>query len=133
MLLGRDEILKASDLPTQDVDCPEWGGVVRVRGLRAEERAAFHNRQVKLVSKGTKVEAVVNRDTANDAFLVSLAAVNDNGDPVFTEKDVAELAKKSSLVITRLSKAIQDLSGMSKEAEELLGKNSEDTGGSPSS
>ena len=27
-LLGRDQILTAQDLPTVDVDVPEWGGTV---------------------------------------------------------------------------------------------------------
>ena len=30
-LLSRDAILQAQDLPHEDVEVPEWGGMVRVR------------------------------------------------------------------------------------------------------
>ena len=41
MYLTRDAILQATDLTFEDVAVPEWGGVVRVRGLTGTERDAF--------------------------------------------------------------------------------------------
>ena len=41
MRLSRDDILKAEDLTTEEVDVPEWGGTVLVRGLTGRERDEF--------------------------------------------------------------------------------------------
>ena len=41
MRLSREDILKAEDLPTEEVPVPEWGGSVLVRGLTGRERDLF--------------------------------------------------------------------------------------------
>ena len=39
--LSRDTILQREDIKTEDVEVPEWGGTVRVRGMSGVERDAF--------------------------------------------------------------------------------------------
>ena len=39
--LSRDAILQREDIKTEDVEVPEWGGTVRVRGMSGVERDAF--------------------------------------------------------------------------------------------
>ena len=39
--LSRDAILQREDIKTEDVEVPEWGGTVRVRGMSGVQRDAF--------------------------------------------------------------------------------------------
>ena len=39
--LSREEILSVHDIVTEEVDVPEWGGIVRVRGMSGVQRDAF--------------------------------------------------------------------------------------------
>jgi len=43
MTLNKEQILRADDLKTEEVDVPEWGGSVRVRVLTGTERDAFES------------------------------------------------------------------------------------------
>ena len=40
-LLSKEAILAAQDLPSEDVEVPEWGGTVRVRGLDGKGRDEY--------------------------------------------------------------------------------------------
>ena len=66
--------------------------------------------------------------------LVALTVVDSQGNPEFTEDDVAMLSKQSSAVIVRLFDAARRLSGMQTEAElEEANPSKGDQGGSNSS
>ena len=39
--LSKDDIFKADDLPTKDMDIPEWGGMLTIRTLTGAERDLF--------------------------------------------------------------------------------------------
>ena len=41
MLLNKEQIQSVSDLETQDVEVPEWGGTVRLKSLTGAERDRF--------------------------------------------------------------------------------------------
>ena len=51
MRLSRDDILKAADNEPEEVDVPEWGGSVLVRGMTGRERDAF---EVSLMQPGRR-------------------------------------------------------------------------------
>ena len=53
-LLTKERILAVDDIVTEDVDVPEWGGTVRVRGLSGTERDAFESSMIE--RRGKKVE-----------------------------------------------------------------------------
>jgi hypothetical protein len=50
--IDRDMILNAQDIATEDVDVPEWGGRVCVKGMSGTERDAFEQSIVDTSSKG---------------------------------------------------------------------------------
>ncbi len=111
MLLGRDAILAVSDLPSVDVEVPEWGGSVRVRMLTGGERDAFEVST--LTRKGKTFETnLVNMR----ARLVALTAVDENGARLFSEDDVTALAAKSAAALNRVFMAAQKLNGLTEEA-----------------
>lgn len=120
MYLTADEILSARDLPTEDVAVPEWGGVVCVRTLTGAERDAFESSMVQQAGKSTKVNTQNLR-----AKLVALCAVNESGQRVFTDAQVVELGRKSSIALNRVFAVAQRLSGLSDADVEELGKASE--------
>lgn len=120
MLLTRDAILAATALPTEDVDVPEWGGAVRVRGLNALERDRFEQ-ETFAVAGNEKATWVGAR-----ARLVSRTVVGEDGRLLFTKQDVEALGKLSATGLNRVWDVAMRLSGMSKADIEELTKNSED-------
>lgn len=118
--LSREDILGASDLQYEDVEVPEWGGTVRLRGLTGSERDEFEAGIVR--RRGRDVEANLQNIRAK---LVSLAAVDEDGKRLFSEADVAALGRKSARALDRLFSVAQRLSGLTDNDVEELAKNSE--------
>jgi len=87
-LLTRDAILQAQDLPTQDVEVPEWGGTVRVRALTGAERDAFEQSIVEQRGKSTRMNLQNVR-----AKLVALTVVDENGNRIFSDADAKLLGQ----------------------------------------
>jgi hypothetical protein len=116
-LLSKDAILQADDLPTEDVEIPEWGGTVRVRALTGKERDAF---EASLQQQRGK-EFV--RVTANvRAKLVAKCLVGEDGERLFSENEVNALGAKSVAGLDRVFEVAARLSRLSEEdVEELAG------------
>jgi hypothetical protein len=123
-LLKRDEILKASDLTFEDVDVPEWGGVVRVRALSGAERDRFE--QSCVVQQGKKTKMNMNNIRAK---LCALTLVDEAGLRIFSDLDVEALGAKSAAALDRVFDVAQRLSGISDDDLEELEKNSESVQG----
>lgn len=128
--LTRDAILAADDRPSEEVAVPEWGGTVMVRGLDGQGRDEFEASTY--VTRGS----VAVRDTANiRAKLAARCVIGEDGQPLFTQQDVAALGAKSGAALDRVWEAASRLSGIGQQdAEELEGKSPGPPGeGSPSS
>jgi hypothetical protein len=117
-LLTRDLILAAMDLPTKDVEVPEWGGTVRVRAMTGAERDLFETTLVADKGEDRKTKFINLR-----ARFCSLVVVGeDSRTPLFTEKDMEALGKKSARALNRVFEAGRELSGFSdKDVKELEG------------
>lgn len=112
MALSKDQILGAVDFDYVDVEVPEWGGSVRLRGLSASERDQFEARL-----------GVSNDLTNMRARLVVNCLVDADGNRLFTDKEADTLGQKNASVITRLFDEVRNLSGMSDEALGIAEKN----------
>lgn len=114
----RDQILAISDLPTEEVIVPQWGGMkVWVRGLTAYERDAFEADNITGRGKNRDVNLRGIR-----ARLVALCAVDENGERIFSNDDVEALGGKSSAAVGRLFDVASRLNGISEsDVEELAG------------
>lgn len=118
--LSHDEILNAQDEQFEDVSVPEWGGELRVKGLSGTERDALEASMIQ--GKGKKRDI----NLANlRAKLVAHSVVDENGERVFEDADIAALGKKSAAALQRAFEVAQRLSGLSQEDVEELTKNSE--------
>lgn len=104
-MLDKAAILAAQDFKTKEVDVPEWGGSLHLRGLSSKERDRM------------EAEVAQTQDLQNfRARLVVMSIVDGDGKRLFTDKDATALGEKSSVVINRLFDEVRDLSGMSDEA-----------------
>lgn len=126
-LLSKAQIFAADDRKTEDVEVPEWGGTVRLRGLNGTERDAYEASMQKQVG-GKQVQDLRNFR----ARLVALAAINEDGTPLFEQNEVAALAKRSSAALSRLFDATCRLSGITDEDVKDLEGNSEPGQAGPS-
>lgn len=110
-LLSKEAILAADDRPTVDVDVPEWGGTVRVRGLTGAERDAYEVALAGVRPDGSKRLNLVNVR----ARLISMTVVDELGVRVFTDADVKDLGAKSGTAMQRVFEAAQRLSGLTDD------------------
>ena len=113
-MLSKEQILKANDLPTEEVEVPEWGGSVLVRTMTGTERDKF---ETSLIDGKQK-----NLDNIR-ARLCAKCIVDDKGERLFEDTDVAELGKKSASALDRVFTAAQRLNGLSGEDVKELEKN----------
>lgn len=117
-LLSREQIFSVVDFTTEDVEVPEWGGVVRVAGLTGYERDRL---EASVVGKTGKALNLANFR----ARLCALAIVDDSGTRVFSDMDVSGLGAKSAAALERVFSVAQRLSGLSDEDVENLTGESE--------
>lgn len=118
MLLNKEQILKVEDLPSETVQVPEWGGEVRVRTMRGDERDDFEADVFE--TRGDKVQT--NRKNFR-AKLLARTIVDDKNERMFSDADIKDLGRKSAKALDRIFAVAQRLNGLSKEDEDALVKN----------
>jgi len=125
--LSRDAILAAEDRTYEDVDCPEWGGTVRLRSITGAQRDAYEQG---IVQQRGNSRALNLRNAR--AKLIVLCAVDDTGKPLFTEADVNALGRKNAKPLDRLFDACRRLAGLSDDDVERLTEDFDETQGDDS-
>ena len=116
-ILSRAEILGATDLVTDSVNVPEWGGDVRVTELSAAERVkleeAFFGPGAGQFSVRTYALQLVQR-----------CAIDEAGARLFAPEDLDALGERSPVAIDRVFQAALKVNGLLPGAVEDAGKNS---------
>lgn len=115
-LTGKDFRKKRAP-KTEDVQVPEWDGFITVQEMTAAQRDEFDEFVLKMREQN-KVQGL-------RAVVVSICAIDEDGERIFSDLDVPDLQKQSSKVIGRIADAALKLSGMSNEDVEEQVKNSE--------
>jgi len=118
MLLNKEQILQIEDLPFEDVEIPEWDGMVRVRTMTGMERDAFEESIVDFKNKDHKTNFQNLR-----AKLVAKTVIDENGNLLFMNEDVIKLGKKSAKALDRIFEVAQRLNGLGQKDIEELTKN----------
>lgn len=108
-MLTRDQILDADDLPVEEVEVPEWGGSVLVRGMQGTERDRF------------EMAMYLNRDDLEEravvrARVVAWCTIGEDRHQLFTPKDVERLGRKSGIALDRIFEVAKRLSGIGEKA-----------------
>jgi len=117
-LTTADSILQAEDFAYDEVDCPEWGGTVRIRSLSGAQRVTLK----KAVDAG--------RDDIDETLCV-MAIVDQDGNRILHREQIAELSKKNTAVITRIAMKVLEISGM-RDREKAVKDAEKNSGGTPS-
>ncbi|CAJ8906377.1 hypothetical protein ISF62_18215 [Burkholderia pseudomallei] len=120
-ILSKADIFGSSDLTTETVDVPEWGGAVIIRTMTGTQRDAY---EASLMKRGPTGAYEV--DTVNmRAKLIAYTAVDDAGALLFdSAADVAELAGKNAAALERLFVVAQRLNGLAATSTADAEKNS---------
>ncbi len=108
--LTREAILAAEDLSQVEVEVPEWGGSVWVRGLTAHERT-------KLERSGNEPE-----DEDRRLKLVTLCTCDREGKRLFNLEDIEALGEKNWEPVQRIFEKALELNGMGRQAVTKLKK-----------
>ena len=118
MILTREQILSASDIKTEVVPVPEWGGDVMIRGLTGADRDSYEQDITTIKGKNTRVNWINAR-----AKFVALSIVDESGQRIFEDTDIKALGNKSAAALDRVFQAAQKLSGLTDEDVDELTKN----------
>lgn len=123
-LLTRDQILSVEDRPYEEIEVPEWGGSVRVRGMSGADRDAYEASIVEQRGNDRKINLANAR-----AKLVARCLVDEDNRLMFSSDDVRALGRKSARALERVFDKARELSGMSEDDVDKL---TENFGGDPS-
>ncbi len=126
-LLTRDQILTVDDSSSEDVEVPEWGGTVRVKGMTGTERDKFEAASLKGKGKNRDVNLANLR-----ARLVAASVVDEEGQLLFKPYDVEALGRKSAAALGRVYDVAQRLAGLSDEDVDELTEDFPDDPSEPS-
>lgn len=113
-MLTKEAILAATDRKTEDVNVPEWGGVVRVSEMSAIDRDHW---EATLTADGK-----INLQNLR-ARTAALCIVDDKGQRMFSEKEIEALGRKSASALDRIVKAAQRLNKLTEGDVETARKN----------
>lgn len=113
-----DEILGMDDLPTDELEIPEWKNkTVRLRSLTAAERDEFESSQMTISKKGTPEQNLLNLR----ARLAALVLIDGGGNKLVTNKQVVTLlGGKSAKALDRIFERAQEMNGLSDEQVDKL-------------
>lgn len=114
--LTKEQIFAADDMGMLKLSVPEWGGDVYIRVMTVGERDAYENEWQRKRETGV--------DDFRTKFLVR-CLVDDKGNRLFDNGDVARLAQKSARVMNRVWLAAMEHNNLSDQSIEELAKNSE--------
>ena len=116
-MLNKDSILQASDLVTEEVPVPEWGGSVYIRTMSGAERDSFEQSIIEGKTKGGNANMVNVRGK-----LAVRVLCDEQGDRIFLDVDAEALGKKSGKALDRIFEVAQRLCGIGdKDIKELEG------------
>ena len=118
--LGKEAILAAKDLKTEDVEVPEWGGWVKVGTMTGSQRDLFEKNMFIENEDGSQERNMHNFR----ATLCCMTIRNEQGKQMFKDKvDIENLGEKSGSALQRVFMVALRLNGMSKQDVDDLTKN----------
>jgi hypothetical protein len=111
----RETILAADDKERIEVEIPEWGVTVWLRGMTVGELQAFERKAAEFKRTGS----------LPPDYRESIAAQyveDEDGAQVFVSTDVVQLRKRSAKAMGRILDAFQSVNGLTeKDLEEIEG------------
>jgi len=119
-LLTKEQILTADDLKSVDVEVPEWGGSVRVRALTGADRDSIQSLFINPDGTKKDISQVMN---VMKLHAIGKSMVDESGARLFTDDEIAALAKKSGAALDRVFAATEKLSAVAGGESDNIAKN----------
>lgn len=113
MLLNKQQIKDVDDLPSKNLDMPEWGGEVRLKTMSAKNRIEFEKLNA---STKSELETMIN--------LIMFSCVDEENNLLFNKQDFEFLSGKSAKSLMHIFEEAVKLSTLSSEGLEDKAKNS---------
>lgn len=118
MTLTREQIISAADLDYAEVDVPEWGGAVRLRAWDGATRDRFDAMALQARERGQQMPHQLR------AWIAAMSICDERGELMFSDADIAALARKSARALDRIVEAALRLNGLTADALEAEKKGS---------
>lgn len=116
----RDKILALQDIPVEQVEVPEWGVSLEVRGMNGADRT-------RIMDMAMQTEGGLNLQVVYPEIVIATVFDPESGAQVFDPKDRDVLLSKSATALDRLAQVGMRLSGFTQEASDEAGKDSPTT------
>lgn len=120
-LLTRKDVLSKNRLKMELVEVPEWEGDVYIRELSQGQLLEYNEHLHKISEKNPEITPSASLELM--ALLVFYSVCDEQGNPLFAEDDVKDLANSNLNVLLTLSTKIMKLSGVSGEAIDEVAAN----------
>jgi len=121
--LTKNQILEAKDITFEDVEVPEWNGMIRIKCMTGSERDSYESALYEFhPSTDGKGRVKLKRDDLR-AKLLARTIVNEKFERLFSDIEVKKLGEKSAEVLDRLFAIAQRLNGLGKEELDNAEKN----------
>jgi hypothetical protein len=120
-VLSKEDIIGATDVEFAYVECPEWGGRVKLRSLNSAQRTRIEDHIQIFDNPDTKLKGV--RQSGIKEMAIAEAAIDEDGRQLFSEEDVQLIASKNAKVVDRLWEKIAVMSGIGEMARDEAAKN----------
>jgi hypothetical protein len=116
----RERALAGKNVRSEIVTVPDWGGEVKLVGLTAAER-------LRLVKRATVIEN--GDEKVDNSLLYPLLIIHSAHDPesgakLFSEGDAETIMTNDAGTIEGVAGAVLRISGMTKDAQRVIAKNS---------
>ena len=121
--LSAESIWSANDIQESEVDVPDWGGKVKIRGLTLEQMST-------LATRVTHRNVRTGQDEIDRELSVALTLIYGMVEPQLTEADAAKLSTKSAAAVTRIVQAINALGPTTEAIEAATKSNAPERNGS---
>lgn len=115
-------ILEQPTLVIEELFVPEWKGKIRLKQLSAKERDDFETSMVKVGKNGRQQ---MNNENFR-ARLVQLAAVKEDGTPMFTRHDIKTLGSLPAAGLQRVFNKVNEMSAFSEDDLKELAEDFDD-------
>jgi len=118
--LTKEDVASVSDIKVEEIDVPEWGGVVRMKEMNGIGRDAFEKEVTARTDKDSSMDI-----TGLRPLLLSLVLCDSQGVLLYEGAEGVEILNgKSAKVVGRLFEKAQTMNNIGETALEQAEKNS---------
>lgn len=114
MTLNKNDILAASDIEVAEIEIPQWGGTIHVKGMNGRQRGIFETSAVRFVREN-KADAMSGMREQIAAWCIC----DENGKRLFSDDDAAKLGEKSGEALDLILEKVLQLSKINVPRETI--------------